>query len=427
MVNRAIFGVIDPNFWVGWVILIAALVVAILVSFVLERAHLVRVSIRTGVIYGAALWLVAGVVIMPLIGTIAPPTPPLSGVQPPDPMQATVMMYSLGPLASVAALIAWLLFGAALGATGRTPERRDTFPGGSGTRIWRFLGVAILAGFALAVMSSPTVQVHATNSTLSPVTVQTLAQGPLKNLPPGKVCFNILEFRQLPGAAYGPHDHPPLVVYTLHGTVTISYPEAAARSVGPGDAAFIPALVPAITQDNVEGRVGAAAIAVGLIAVVILLCAATRLRGGRRSVITSGLSLLLIAGGALVLTGATSNDYYFIAARPGCAHPAAMPVPFGRVTFWSSDLNPVPAGPYVETLSAITVSPGARYDALKVPRPEMVIVVKGTAAVDVGDGTRQLSGGGAAFAQAGEALAVVNPGGDNLEVLSFAVTPRPPI
>jgi hypothetical protein len=37
--------------------------------------------------------------------------------------------------------------------------------------------------------------------------------------------------------------------------------------------------------------------------------------------------------------------------------------------------------------------------------------------------TRQLSGGGVAFAQAGAALAVVNPGSDTLQVLDFAVTP----
>jgi hypothetical protein len=126
MVNRAIFGVIDPSFWVGWVIVIAALVVAIAVFFILERAHLVRASIRTGAIYGAALWLFSGVVIMPLIGFITPPTPPLSGIQPADPMHATVMMFSLGPLASLAALIAWMLFGAILGATESTEQRRDT-------------------------------------------------------------------------------------------------------------------------------------------------------------------------------------------------------------------------------------------------------------------------------------------------------------
>ena len=111
MVNRAIFGKTDPNFWVGWVITIAALVVAVAAFFIFERAHLVRPNIRTGLIYGAALWLFSGVVIMPLAGS-----------QPADPMQATVMMYTLGPLASLAALIAWLLFGAILGASARAEK-----------------------------------------------------------------------------------------------------------------------------------------------------------------------------------------------------------------------------------------------------------------------------------------------------------------
>jgi quercetin dioxygenase-like cupin family protein len=286
----------------------------------------------------------------------------------------------------------------------------------------RCLGTAMLAGLALAVMSSTAAQVHATNSTLSGVTVQTLAQGPVKNLPPGKVCFNVLEFHQLPGAAYGPHDHAPLFVYTLHGIVTISYPGTAARSVGPGDAAFIPALVPAVTQDNVDGRIGAGALAVGLIVVVVLLCAATWLRDGRRRAITAVLLLLLIAGGALPLIGATSNDYYFIAARPGCAHPAAMPVPFGRVTFWSPDVDPRPAAPYLETLSEITVRPGARYDSLDVPGPEMFIVVAGSASVHVGRETKQLGRGDAAFVQAGKSLAILNSATNPLQLLRFVVT-----
>jgi quercetin dioxygenase-like cupin family protein len=426
MVNRAIFGVIDPSFWVGWVVMIAALVVAIAVFFILERAHLVRVSIRTGVIYGAALWLVAGVVLMPLLGIVALPTSPLSGIQPADPMHATVMMYTLGPFAAVAALIAWVLFGATLGATGSAQQRRDTAPGGSGTMIPRFLGAAMFAGFALAVMSSTPAQVHATNSTLAGVTVRTLAQGPVKNLPAAKVGVNIIEFRQLPGAAYGPHDHPPLFAYTLHGIATLTFPGGAPQSVGPGDAAFLPA-VGAFTNENTDGRFGAGAIAVGLIVVVILLCAATSLRGGLRRVIITVLSLLLIAGGALVLTGGMSNDYYFIAVRSCCGHPGTpgtpMPVPYGRVTFSSPELDPVPAGPYIETLSAIRVAPGARYNAQVVPGPQMIIVVEGTAAVHVGEATEQLGDSGAAFAQAGNTLAIANPGSDTLLVLAFAVTP----
>jgi hypothetical protein len=127
MVNRAIFGTSDPNLWVGWIILIAALVGAIAMFFIIERLRLVRASIRTGVIYGAVIWLLAGAVVMPLLG-IREPSPALVAGQPPDIMHATVMMYTLGPLASVAALIAWVLFGAILGATASAQERTEAAP-----------------------------------------------------------------------------------------------------------------------------------------------------------------------------------------------------------------------------------------------------------------------------------------------------------
>jgi hypothetical protein len=126
MTNRALFGKIpeaghEPDFWLGWIILISGLVGAIALFFILERQRLVRASIRTGVIHGAALWLLSGLVIMPLLGLTEPLSPEqtgaVAGFQPTDVMQAMVMMHSLGPLASVAALIAWVLFGAILGAT----------------------------------------------------------------------------------------------------------------------------------------------------------------------------------------------------------------------------------------------------------------------------------------------------------------------
>jgi hypothetical protein len=104
----------NPGFWLGWVIVIAGLGIAIAAFFVIERTHLVPNGLRTGLLYGSALWLVTGLVIMPLIGLTEPLNPFAPKI---DPMQATLMMYSLGPLAALAALIAWLLFGAILGAT----------------------------------------------------------------------------------------------------------------------------------------------------------------------------------------------------------------------------------------------------------------------------------------------------------------------
>jgi hypothetical protein len=125
MINKVFFRWIPeaghkPDFWIGWTILIVGLLGAVGLFFALERLRLVRASIRTGVIYGIAAWLVAGLVLMPLLGLAQPPAPVTAnvvGFQPADPMLATVMMYTLGPLAAVAALIAWVLFGAILGAT----------------------------------------------------------------------------------------------------------------------------------------------------------------------------------------------------------------------------------------------------------------------------------------------------------------------
>jgi hypothetical protein len=119
MVNRMISAKIpeaghNPGFWVGWVVVIAGLAIAIAAFYVVERTHLVPSGLRTGLIYGSVLWLVAGLVIMPLIGFAEPLSPFPSKL---DPMQATLMMYTLGPLAALAALIAWLLFGAILGAS----------------------------------------------------------------------------------------------------------------------------------------------------------------------------------------------------------------------------------------------------------------------------------------------------------------------
>jgi len=120
MVNRVLYKVIpeaghNPGFWLGWLILIAALAGAIALFFLVERMRLVRPSIGTGAIFGLALWLVVGLVVMPLLGLIDPTS--ALPQQPPDAMRATLMMYTLGPLATFAALIAWTLFGVIIGAT----------------------------------------------------------------------------------------------------------------------------------------------------------------------------------------------------------------------------------------------------------------------------------------------------------------------
>jgi hypothetical protein len=132
MVNRVLYKVIpeaghNPVYWLGWLILIAALAGAIALFFMLERLRLVRPSIGAGVAFGLALWLVVGLVVMPLLGFIDPTSAVTQ--KPPDAMRATLMMYTLGPLASVAALIAWTLYGAIIGATGSSRPDADMVSG----------------------------------------------------------------------------------------------------------------------------------------------------------------------------------------------------------------------------------------------------------------------------------------------------------
>jgi quercetin dioxygenase-like cupin family protein len=287
--------------------------------------------------------------------------------------------------------------------------------------IRRCLGAAMLAGLAVVVVWLTAGYALATSAVPSSVSVKVLAQGQVTALPVGKVFDSILEFSQNPGADFGPHAHVPGIVYTLRGTSTISYAGGPQKAVGDGQAAFIPALV-THTHQNLEGHLGAAAIAIGLIALAILLCAATLLRGIRRSIVVAGLSVLLIVGGALPVLGATSNDYYLFAIRSPVEHDRPMPRPDGRVEYLSPDLNPVPSGPYVEALSAITVPAGDTFDAQVMQGPQIVVVLQGKATFRVGDETSQLGVQGATMAQAGQTLTIVNSGADPLQVLDFAVT-----
>ena len=286
----------------------------------------------------------------------------------------------------------------------------------------RLLVTAALAATSLAFMGSMALQTEAVDSG---VTVKMLTQGQVKALPPGKIFINILEFRQVPGADFGPHAHIPAVLYTLRGTSTITFPAAPTLSVGAGQAAFIPAGA-AMTQKNLDGRVGAITIAGGLIVLVILLCAATFMRGGTRRITIAVLSLLAIGGGLLPLVGATSNDYYFIAVRPDAQHVLAMPRPDGHVLYTSPDLDPVAAGPYIYSLNTIELGAGVHYNPAVAPGPHMIIVMEGAGTVQVASQTLHLGTGDGAFAQAGQALAVTNESSQKLRMIEFAVQPAAP-
>lgn len=286
----------------------------------------------------------------------------------------------------------------------------------------RGLVAAALGGASLALVCSTTLQAQAVSSG---VTVRTLAQGPVKALPPGKIFINILEFRQVPGASFGPHAHLPAVAYTLRGTTTFAFPAAPSVSVATGQAVFIPAGA-AMTDTNVDGRLGAVTIAGGLIVLVILFCAATFMRGASRRITIAVLSALAIGAGVLPLAGATTNDYYFIVVRPDAQRVLAMPRADGHVFYTSPDVDPVPAGPYVESLSAIELGASADYEPAVAPGPQMIIVMEGTGTVRVGDQSSRLGAGDGTFAQAGQTVAITNSGSQGLRMIDFTVRPAAP-
>ncbi len=125
MLNRDVASHENPGYWLGWLILLLGLAAAVGV-YVLVTSRLLRPKVWMGVLYGLVLWLVAGAVVMPILAWGAPsfpPPPPLPPgapplpPPPPDPMHASFMMLDFSNWAPVCAAVAWLLFGAILGAT----------------------------------------------------------------------------------------------------------------------------------------------------------------------------------------------------------------------------------------------------------------------------------------------------------------------
>jgi len=123
MVNRDVAPDDDPGFWLGWLIVLLGLAAAVAV-YLFVAGRFFKPSAEVGVLYGLVLWFVAGAIVMPLLAWGAPATPPAPppprGMPPPprapDPMQESFMMLDLSNWAPVCAAVAWLLFGAALGA-----------------------------------------------------------------------------------------------------------------------------------------------------------------------------------------------------------------------------------------------------------------------------------------------------------------------
>jgi hypothetical protein len=112
----------------GWILLVTGLAVVATAYAIAVSGKVLPHGLRSGVLFGIGAWLVIGVVVMPVLAFLTADTTlvlPRGGAIPGmatpadlEAMRPTFMMLHLGVLAPLAALIAWMLFGGVLGATG---------------------------------------------------------------------------------------------------------------------------------------------------------------------------------------------------------------------------------------------------------------------------------------------------------------------
>ena len=426
MLNRVFVPKSDPGVWVGWVVLVLALVlVAALYSLAAARGWFWP-GPSSGLLLGLAAWAIGGMVVMVVMGHIsspapvppAPPGPPLPTT--PDPMHATFMMLHLGGLAPVEALAAWLLLGAVVGAVAVPTEgERETrlVRGGVVPASGLLALAATLTLGALITLHVPT----ATGQESAGAQTRVLATGPAKALPEGAVFVSVNELPQATGATLGPHAHIPGFAYVLRGQEIISFPGAPTTELGSGQGGFMGGLV-IHSHENRKDRASAALLAVGLLALGLVLAGISLMRFAARRATMAALTGLLIVAGAVAVWNPWTNDWFFIGVRPVAARGGVMPLPNASRVFESPDLEGLSPGPYTESLQLITVPAGGLATVEREPGAEMLLVLSGQAEVRLNGGSPfSLGTSQAALAQQGASVQISNSGGEDLSLLSFSV------
>jgi len=275
---------------------------------------------------------------------------------------------------------------------------------------------AIVVTVVLTMSAMLAVPAHANRT-------EPLAQGPVAALPPGDSFLSIIALPQPAGASLT-HGHIPGFVYGLDGKATIVDEDSVMETaVGPGEGHFIAALA-VHTHKNADDRLPAGALALALVAGVIALLLVVRSPRTRVAAVPVLLAAL-IAGGAVALWNPWGNDWYFIGIRPESARGGPMPTPSASRTYESPAFSNVPPGPYVESLARTTVDPQSQAAESNVPGPVVLFVLDGQADVTSGNNASiRLGHHEATLVQAGESVRVVNPGGKELKLLRFALTPE---
>ena len=438
MLNRVFVPREDPGSWLGWALLFIGLASAALLYVAATYRGRLRPSIASGLIYGAICWLIAGAIVMPILGLAAPSaaaTTP-AALTPPDPMHGSFMMLHLGIAAPIAALVAWLIFGGVLGATSGQPPRyrsvRELVASWrertSGPRTVRkvALGTAvfivILVGVGLVGL-----RLTAPPADASVTATRTLATEPTKDLPKGADFVSIIELAQAPGATLGPHAHPYQgLAYSLKGVATVSFSDGRTIRVAPGEVGLIGTQA-AHSHVNADDRLLSTELALLIVALAVAVCLIwlrPTLREGRLIPIVL---VLLLAAGALGTFDPWSNDWLFLSVRSVTGRGAAMPLPTASRIYESPDLGALPPGPYVETLEEITVAPGAvgAGDIGSVGATVLLVLDGRVDVQSAGGSSIELAARGATLVQPGAAARLTTAGDRPAHVLRFAVTAAP--
>jgi quercetin dioxygenase-like cupin family protein len=434
MFNRVLVPREDPGSWFGWALLLIGLASAALLYVVATGRGRWRPSIASGTVYGTICWLIAGAIVMPLLGLAVPAAQSAAPavVTPPDPMQGSFMMLHLGFGAPLAALVAWLLFGAVMGATSHLPlgsrpvrPRITSFAGGMNDPGVR-RAFAMASGVAVVVvLAFVAVTARLGVPTGSSVTsALTLASGPVAALPPGADFVSIIELAQAPGATLGPHAHVAGFAYAVKGVETLDFGDGSSIRVGPGEGGFMGTQM-GHSHVNADDRVPAAALALLILAAAVALCLTQTGASRRAARFTPAALVLLIAAGLVGVWDPWSNDWLFLAVRPASARGAAMPLPTASRLYESPDLGALPPGPYVETLQEITVAPGAAPFDVDSTGTAVLLVLDGRVRLELADGSSQLGTDGAIMVRTGSSFRMTAAGEGPAHVLSFGVAPTP--
>jgi quercetin dioxygenase-like cupin family protein len=419
MLNLVVVPRQDPGFWLGWAILVIGLALVALLYLAVGGRGRVRPGIASGAAYGVICWVIAGAVVMPLLGLVS--TPAAAGA-PVDAMRGSFMMLDLGVGAPIAALVAWLMFGAVLGASAIPQPSEPAGPADPATHrraVVALRGAVVIAVAILVVAAAGRFVLGPTppgfgDHPLGSVTVQ--------SLPQGTDFVSVIELSQPPGATLGPHVHTYSgAAYSINGVATIAFSSGTTTRVAPGQAGFILA-GQTHAHRNTDNQVPSALLAL----LIVVLAAAAAVFAFRRrftGLIPAAL-ILLIAAGTLGILNPWSNDWLFISVRSTTGRAAEMPLATSARIYESPNVGPFAPGPYTETLDESTISPRAAPTPVASTGTTVLVVVSGQVELQAADGSSvDLGSRGATVLNPGSDETLGATGGQPADILELSITP----